>query len=68
MLKYPRSMDDGNELLLPSAKDIDSLLLLDAVLRETLRVYPSVPGRQPRMVPKACQLGGYDNILAGTTV
>jgi len=25
MLKYPRSMDDGNELLLPSAKDIDSL-------------------------------------------
>lgn len=49
-------------------KDIDNLPILHAVLMETLRLWPSVPGGQPRVVPRPCTLGGYDNIPAGTTV
>lgn len=53
---------------LPPSKDVDNLPILHAILTETLRLYPSVPGGQPRKVPKPCTLGGYDYIPAGTVV
>ncbi|OQE44575.1 hypothetical protein PENCOP_c002G07222 [Penicillium coprophilum] len=53
---------------LTSPQDIDKLPILHAVLMETLRLWPSVPGGQPRIVPRPCTLGGYHNIPAGTTV
>ncbi|KAL5042856.1 cytochrome P450 [Aspergillus fruticulosus] len=40
----------------------------DLPLAIELRLYPTVPGRQPRVVPQSCSLGSYDNIPAGTTV
>lgn len=44
---------------LPSAKDVDGLPLLHAVVLETLRRHPSIPGSQPRVVPKGgCLLDG----------
>lgn len=67
-LFFPPPGTEGDELLLPSSKSVDSLPYLEAVIMETLRLYPSVPGGQPRRVPKDCSLGGYDNIPAGTTV
>lgn len=65
-LYYPPPAE--GEWVLPSPKNIDKLPLLDAVILETLRLYPSVPGGQPRRVPKPCSLGGYDGVPAGTTV
>lgn len=53
---------------LPDPKDVDNLPVLHAILLETLRLYPSVPGGQPRVVPKSCSLGGFDDIPIGTTV
>jgi len=38
---------------LPSPQDLDSLPLLDAILRETLRLYAAVAGPQPRVTPIA---------------
>lgn len=52
----------------PDPKDIENLPILHAIIMETLRLWPSVPGGQPRVVPKVCSLGGFDNIPAGTTV
>ncbi|KAL3480898.1 cytochrome P450 [Aspergillus californicus] len=53
---------------IPDPRDIEALPILHAILTETLRLWPSVPGGQPRVVPKECSLGGYDNIPAGTIV
>lgn len=53
---------------LPDPRIIDELPVLHAVVMETLRLYPSVPGGQPRVTPKTTSLGGYDNIPAGTIV
>ena len=49
---------------LPSAKEIDSLQLLNAVLMETLRLHAAIPGPQPRLSPTklGVVLGGYENI------
>ncbi|KAH7145511.1 cytochrome P450 [Dactylonectria estremocensis] len=65
-LHFPPASD--GEWALPPAKSIDKLPLLEAVLLESLRLYPSVAGGQPRRVPKPCSLGGYDGVPAGTTV
>lgn len=51
-----------------SARDLDELPILHAIVMETLRLWPSVPGGQPRVVPKPCTLGGYHNIPTGTIV
>lgn len=45
-----------NEKGYPAARDIDALLLLDAFIREVLRMNPGSGGRQQRMVPR----GGKD--------
>ncbi|KAK5057853.1 hypothetical protein LTR84_011854 [Exophiala bonariae] len=53
---------------IPRPHDIDELPILHAVVMETLRLWPSVPGGQPRVVPTSCTLGGFDNIPSGTVV
>lgn len=66
-LKYvPGCIMEITELADPRA--LDELPILRAVLLETLRLWPSVPGGQPRIVPKACSLGGYSDIPKGTVV
>lgn len=67
-LRFPQAPDPNGELNLPAPKEVDSLPYLEAVILETLRLHPSVPGGQPRRVPRPCSLGGYDNIPVGTTV
>lgn len=37
---------------LPSAKDLLGLSLLNSIIMETLRLYPSVPGPQLRVTPR----------------
>lgn len=59
---------ESNLVELPAPKDTDALPLLHAVIMETLRLHPSVPGRQPRKTPKICSLGGFDNIPPNVTV
>ena len=49
-------------------KTLDELPILSAIIQETLRRWPSVPGGQPRVVPQPCTLAGYANIPAGTIV
>ncbi|KAK2861481.1 hypothetical protein FQN49_004157 [Arthroderma sp. PD_2] len=53
---------------LPSHKSIDGLTLLDAVVMETLRLHPPIPGIQPRLTPADASLAGYHNIPANTRV
>lgn len=53
---------------LADPRDIDTLPVLQAVVMETMRLWPSVPGGQPRKVPRTCSLGGYHDIPIGTVV
>lgn len=44
----------------PTFKQVDSLPLLNAIILETLRLNPPIPGSQRRVVPGAgCTLGEY---------
>lgn len=63
-LKFP--VGQPNEITDPRA--LDQLPVLHAIVQETMRRWPSVPGGQPRLVPKQCDLAGYLNIPAGTVV
>lgn len=59
-ITFPPQEEDQQ---LPNFKAVDSLPLLDAILNETLRLWCSVPGGQPRYTPyPSCKLAGYDNI------
>jgi unspecific monooxygenase len=50
---------------LPNPKRIDGLPLLQAIVMETLRLHPPIPGIQPRVTPApSSSLGGYENIPA----
>ncbi|KAJ5319732.1 hypothetical protein N7508_000015 [Penicillium antarcticum] len=61
-LKYQEA--DG-EKPLPSPSAIDALPLLDAVVRETLRIHSPAPAQLPRVTPNTkngTSLHGYDHI------
>ena len=71
---YPIKASDNDDSIaresLPSPRAIDALPLLDAILFETLRLHPSVPGSQPRVTPPSnpqspTLLLGYLNIPPG---
>ncbi|KAJ5041297.1 uncharacterized protein L3040_005844 [Drepanopeziza brunnea f. sp. 'multigermtubi'] len=54
---------------LPDPKDVDELPLLDAIIQETLRLYPAAEGGQPRVTPSPpCSLAGFENIPPGVRV
>lgn len=52
----------------PSPRTIDDLPLLDAIILETLRRYPAVPGPKPRISRVPTSLGCYTGILPGIRV
>lgn len=63
--------DDGDLLALPHASDIDSLPLLDAIIRETLRLHAPASSPLPRVtpdIPSGTSINGYDSIPGGITV
>ena len=43
----------------PPLRILDSLPLLHAVVKETLRLYPPIPGQQPRRTNEESVIGGY---------
>jgi cytochrome P450 len=56
----PLSLDQIQEKTesLPSAKSLDALPLLDAIVQETLRLRSAIPGPEPRITPPGgCRLG-----------
>lgn len=66
-LTYPSQLlasSKGNSSRLPSARKINALPLLNAIVQETLRLHAAVPGLQPRVTPSAISttLGGHEKI------
>lgn len=55
--------DDGN----PTVETLDKLPYLDAVLKETLRLYAPIPASEPRRPPRDTEIDGY-HIPAWTIV
>lgn len=55
---------------LGSARDIDALPLLNAIVLETFRLYPAIAGSLARRTPlsKNTKLGVYENIPGGIRV
>ncbi|KAF4624297.1 hypothetical protein G7Y89_g13876 [Cudoniella acicularis] len=47
---------------------IDTCILLDAILKETLRLYSANPGPWPRVVPSEIHVGHFSSIPAGTII
>lgn len=72
-LEHPLYTGDAEGSLpyFPSPAAIDSLPLLDAMVRETLRLYPPAPQSLLRVTPstrEGTSLNGYDSIPAGVRV
>ena len=53
---------------LPSPRALDSLPLLDAIVLETLRRHPAVPGAQPRTSRAQTSLGRFADIPPGIRI
>ncbi|KAL4875372.1 cytochrome P450 [Aspergillus karnatakaensis] len=71
-LKYPFAPGEKGALPdLPHPADIDALPLLDAIVRETLRLHAPAPSPLPRVTPDSTSgtsIDGYSNIPGGITV
>ena len=72
-LAYPFvSMQEENTLpILPSPASIEALPLLDAIVRETLRLHSPIGAPLPRVTPSTSppvSIEGYDNIPGGVKV
>jgi cytochrome P450 len=53
----------------PMQKQVDTLQLLEGIILETLRLFPSPPAGQPRITPEGgCSLGPYNDIPGGIRV
>jgi cytochrome P450 len=59
--------DDAVHDEMPTAEACDKLPYLDAVIKETLRLYAPLPASEPRLHPENTTIDGY-LIPAGTTV
>ncbi|KAI9039778.1 cytochrome P450 [Aspergillus affinis] len=70
--KFPAASEKTDTLLeIPTPSSIDSLPLLDAILRETLRVHSPTPAPLPRATPHTkdgVSLDGYNNIPGGIRI
>ncbi|XP_057792481.1 flavonoid-6-hydroxylase-like [Salvia miltiorrhiza] len=66
LIKVQQELDDhvGRERRV-NHSDIDKLLYLHAVVKETLRLYPAAPLNGPREFTQGCELGTY-NVPKGT--
>lgn len=51
-----------------SAKALDALPILQAIIMETLRLHAAIPGNQPRITPPNATIGPYTNIPANVRV
>ena len=71
-LLYPIAPENGERkggFQIPPPNAVDSLPLLDATLRETLRLHAAAPGPQPRVTPPTpTSINGYGNIPGGVKV
>ncbi|CDM34075.1 hypothetical protein CBS147339_5607 [Penicillium roqueforti] len=61
----PEDSLDSNAI--PKVENSDKLSYLDAVIKETLRLYAPLPGSEPRSLPTATIIDGY-TIPPGTVV
>ena len=63
----PRLLPNSHEL--PSWKALEALPFLDALINETLRLYPPTPGPFPRITPKVpLNICGHTNLPSGVRV
>lgn len=70
-LDPPLHYHDQPPMDLPDPKHLDALPLLDAVIQETLRLWPAITGRQPRVTPAdaaGVELAGHAGLPPGVTV
>ncbi len=65
----PPVLYPNNRPVLPRPQALDNLLLLNAILYETLRLYAANPAPQPRITPPGgAAIEGYANIPAGVRI